>query len=580
MKKIYLPLIILAIASIFIFTAHSAKSSPDNNQNFKAYLDNENLKAENGIALHKKAMMDFYKNRNYAPVWANDSGWFGGNGSQSGDVDDIQKAIEKSAYENGLPVDAYNLTSISERHEGDQFKREWMLTNAVMDYMEDLSAGRVDPKTYDSMIFMQKENEYLDVHMANLLKDWNPLKYFRKIEPQQTEYQNLKKALANYRELAENGGWTTISNPRALVRPGGYDQVIPEVRERLKDQDYDGILPSGVWVDEGKIDGDSLKAAVKNAPEPEVAANDKTRDPLYIYDAALARKVAEFQYMSGKKTDAVIGPDTLSAMNITADQRVEQIKMAMERYRWFPDNLGQRHIIVNIAGFYAKAVENNKTEFTMPIIVGEVAHQTPVFSSVIKNVKMHPDWVATDNIARRYLIEKIQNNPSVISTLGYQLQYTGDGGAKTVPWEEVTLASLDNLDLSQYRFRQKPGKYNALGLARFSIENDYSIFMHGTPSGGLFGEDSRTFSSGCIRVKDPLKMAKFLLNNNSSYTEDKIEDLYYLDENEHPDTTYINLKQDVPVYLTYSTAWVDDSGNVHFANDIYGRDEKLRQVWH
>lgn len=577
MKKLYLPLVSLFVMAAILFMYKPAEATADFAENFQGYLSKEKPAPLAGMDSHSKWVKSFYEKRGYAPVWG-DEGWFGGD-KDSASLDDIQEALETSAYENGLDPKNYNLKSIDATYKSDAFKREWLLTNAVMDYMEDLSSGRVDPKKYDSMIFMQSENEYLDVHMANLLKDWSPLKYFRKIEPQQQEYKNLKTALAGYREIAKNGGWTTISNAKAVVYPGGYDPIIPEVRERLRDQSYDGVLPSGVWVDEGKIDGDSLKEAVKSAPEPDQTAADETRDPKLVYDAQLARKVAEFQYMNGKKTDAVIGPDTLNAMNITAEQRVQQLMMAMERYRWFPDNLGKKHIIVNIAGFYAKAVENNETAFTMPIIVGEVAHQTPVFSSVIKNVKMHPDWVATDSIARRYLIKKIQNNPSVISSLGYQLQYTGDGGAKTVPWENVTLASLDNLDLSQYRFRQKPGKYNALGLARFSIENDYSIFMHGTPSGGLFSEDSRTFSSGCIRVKDPLQMAKFLLKDESDYSESHIEDLYYLDDGEHPDTTYIDLSEDVPVYLTYSTAWVDDSGNVHFSDDVYGRDEKLRQVW-
>lgn len=576
MKKLYIPLISLCLIAGFLIISHPANSSPDFSQNFKAHLEKGNLKASSGIQVNTKDLKRFYEQRNYEPVWAN-AGWLGQIGINGADIEDMQEAIRESAYENGLPADAYNLTEIDTQYK--DMEREWMLTNAVMNYVEDLTAGRVDPKSYDSMIFMQPENEYLDVHMANLLKDWSPLKYFRKIEPQQAEYQNLKKALQKYRDIAAEGDWPKISDTTPVVYPGGYDPVIPDVRERLKDQSYDGVLPKGVWVDEGKIDGESLKEAVKNAPEPEQAKADKSRNPDFVYDAALARKVAEFQYMNGKKTDAVIGPDTLNAMNISVDERIQQIELAMERYRWFPDNLGEKHIIVNIAGFYAKAVENNQTAFTMPIIVGEVAHQTPVFSSVIKNVKLHPDWVATDNIARRYLIEKIQKNPAVISSLGYQLQYTGDGGAKTVPWESVTLASLSDLDLSQYRFRQKPGKYNALGLARFSIENDYAIFMHGTPSGGLFGQDSRTFSSGCIRVKDPLKMAKFLLKDQKDYDEAKLEDLYYLNENEHPDTTYLKLEKDIPVYLTYSTAWVDDTGNIHFSNDVYGRDDKLKSVW-
>ena len=490
------------------------------------------------------------------------------------DISDFAEAVQKSAHINGIDPAFYDFNSISSL--SDPFEKEWKTTNLIMAYMYDLSSGRIEPETYDSMIFMQDENEYLDVHMANILKDWSADKYLEKVEPQQDEYQNLQKALSNYREIAKNGGWPQIEATDVVVYPGGFDPVVEQVRARLNDRSYDGILPKGAWVDEGKIDGESLKQAVKNAPEPNDPAVQADVEKAKIYDAELARKVAEFQYMHGKKTDATIGPNTVAAMNVPVEQRIEQLKLSMERWRWFPDNMGNKHVLVNIAGFYVRGIEDSKTAFTMPIIVGEVAHQTPVFSSVIKNVKLHPDWVAPDSIARRYLIEKIQNNPEVISRLGYQLQ-RNDG--TVVPWEEISLGQLDNLDLGQYRFRQKPGKYNALGLARFSIENDYAIFMHGTPSGSLFNEDARTFSSGCIRVKDPLKMAKFLLRDNPDYSESKLENMYHLSENDHPDTTFLDIKQDVPVYLTYATAWVDDGANVHFSDDVYGRDEKLSQVF-
>ena len=515
-----------------------------------------------------KSLRNFYKQRNYQPVW------FDADGDSLEDVAKFANAVQTSALENGLNPADYRFDPILA--EKDPMVRDWKITNLIMSYMDDLSAGRIDPKTYDSMIFMQQENEYVDVHMANILKDWSPEKYLQKIEPQQSEYKNMKQALVNLRDTAREGGWPQIQATDVVVYPGGFNPVIAEVRARLAGQDYDGVLPKGSWVDEGQIDGDSLKEAVKTAPEPDDPAVQADAEKDNIYDAALARKVAEFQYMHGKKTDATIGPDTIAAMNVPVEQRIEQLKYAMERWRWFPDNLGEKHVLVNIAGYYVRAVENNQTAFTMPIIVGEVAHQTPVFSSVIKNVKLHPDWVATDSIARRYLIDKIQNNPAVISQLGYQLQ-RNDG--TVVPWESVSLSQLDDLDLGQYRFRQKPGKYNALGLARFSIENDYAIFMHGTPSGGLFNEDARTFSSGCIRVQDPLKMAKFLLKDNADYSESRLEEMYNLGENDHPDTTFMDLDTDVPVYLTYSTAWVDDGGNIHFSDDVYGRDEKLAGVF-
>jgi murein L,D-transpeptidase YcbB/YkuD len=259
------------------------------------------------------------------------------------------------------------------------------------------------------------------------------------------------------------------------------------------------------------------------------------------------------------------------------DDRIDQIKLAMERWRWFPQDMKDRHIFVNTAAFYTKAIENGQEVFVMPIIVGEVAHQTPVFGSVISNVRMHPDWTVPTSIAQRYLIEKIQKNPRVINQLGYQIQYIGDG-VKNVSWDNVNINNLHNIDLSKYRFRQKPGHNNALGLVRFSIENHYSIYMHGTPSMTLFNEGERTFSSGCIRVQDPLTMAKFILKEKGM-SDAEIENLYYLDEGEDAKTEIIPLEENLPVYLTYATAWIDRNGNINFSDDVYGRDKKLKQAF-
>ncbi len=210
------------------------------------------------------------------------------------------------------------------------------------------------------------------------------------------------------------------------------------------------------------------------------------QNPELIYDAQLAKRIAEFQYFHGKKSDGVIGSETIDILTRSIDQQIEKIKFSMERWRWLPDTLGDKHIRINIASFQARAVENNKDVFVMPIIVGKVAHQTPVFSSVIKNVKMHPDWTAPSSIANRYVIPKIKNNPSVVHKLGYQAINKNTG--KVIPWSSI---SLESLNTKTYIFRQKPGVNNALGLARFSIENDYAIFMHGTPSMRLFNEDDR-----------------------------------------------------------------------------------------
>jgi murein L,D-transpeptidase YcbB/YkuD len=174
-------------------------------------------------------------------------------------------------------------------------------------------------------------------------------------------------------------------------------------------------------------------------------------------------------------------------------------------------------------------------------------------------------------------LPKIAENPDLVYALGYQLQHKKTG--EYIPWDDVDFDRVINLNLKNYQIRQKPGRYNALGLARISIKNPHAIFMHGTPDTYLFNRASRSLSSGCVRLQDPLKMSKFVLENKENYDEQKIEDLYHLKKEKFGKTKYISIKEELLVHLTYLTAWIDETGATHFAPDIYDRDAKLMDAY-
>lgn len=564
-----------ALFILFLLPAQ-AMASVDFAENFKAYLSNETIKTEFGEPLYKDDIIRFYEAREFQPVW------FDQNNRKINDIGKMVAAINKQAYFNGLEPADYKFKNIMEtKNKGSAdalFEREWMLTNSVMHYINDIRTGRILPNEYDPMIFNLPQHRALDVRAKGLIDARNKDKYLESLVPQQADYKQLRQKLADYRTLSENGGWPKIDiEKKALIYVGEAHEAIPQIRERLDKafHNFDGELPEDVWVDETQIATEELTDRIAHQDLAKDKQDEKMADvnPEFVYDAALAKKVAEFQYFHGLKADGVIGPYTIAALTTPVETQINKIVLAMERWRWLPDDLGQKHIRVNVAAFYARAVENGQDQFVMPIIVGEVAHQTPIFSSVIKNVKIHPDWTSPDSIAERYVIPKIQKNPQVVYKLGYQAISKQTG--QVVPWEQLT---PDILTPASFTFRQKPGKNNALGLARFSIENDYAIFMHGTPSVNLFKENERTFSSGCIRLKDPLMMAHFLLHDQG-VSEAELEDLYYLDDGEFPDTTVIDLDVDVPVHLMYMTAWMDQAGYLHFADDIYGRDKKLNEAF-
>lgn len=553
-----------------VFTSSAgAQASEDLGRDFQTYAEKIGAKSKIDGRVIDKNILEFYKNRNFEPIWFNFKGsWLSGAGDEKRDFDEDLDVIRTVAYAHGLDPDRYDV--YSDLNENDIFAQEWARTDTVLRFINDLSSGSIEPQIFDPQIFLPPKQHNPVKTLEGYFSTWSRENYLQDIAPQHPEYKRLLKALAHYRSLEQGGGWPILElKSGTLIYPGQYHEAIPQVEARLGNEfhEFDGQLPEQIWQDRAQIDGaDFDKIILKNKTEKGQGRNGNSKAQ---YTKKLAKKIMEFQYFHGQVADGVIGPDTIAALNTPVEARIEQIRLAMERWRWLPRNLGEKHIRVNIAAFYARAVENGEDQFVMPIIVGQVAHQTPVFSSFIKNVKIHPDWTSPDSIAERYVIPKIQNDPAVVYRLGYQAIDRQSG--EVVPWEYIHPASLNTRD---YIFRQRPGNKNALGLARFSIENDYAIFMHGTPSVELFNHDRRTFSSGCIRLENPLLMAHFLLHDQG-ISKSKLEDLYYLDEGEFPETTYIDLKKDVPVHLTYMTAWVDQQGHLHFADDVYGRDDKL-----
>ncbi len=571
-------LISTGIISLGYTPAYAAEETA---KEFEKYLQKSNLKTPKNTPLYKDDLMSFYAARDYEPVWFDDKG------RSNEDIQDLVKTIEALAYSNGLAFSDYDFTYAHD-DKADQnltseavFEREWVLTNSVMHYINDVRTGRIKPHKYDSMIFNLPQHRALDERMGKLVKARNQKKYLESLAPQQPEYAQLKATLHDLREIAQKGGWAPIEiSKNAVIRPGETHEVIPQIRKRLDTEfhNFDGVLPKDIWIDDTRLlateelsDRIVHKDLVKDVNDIEVGQENAA----LIYDPETVKRVAEFQYFHGLKADGVIGPKTIKALSQPVDDQIDKVILSMERWRWLPDDLGRKHVRANIAAFYVRAVENGKDQFVMPIIVGKVAHQTPVFSSVIKNVKIHPDWTSPSSIAGRYVIPKIQKNPKVIHKLGYQVQDKRTG--QFIPWENVNIEYLHEIDLKQYQFRQKPGVRNALGLARFSIDNNYAIFMHGTPSQALFEDDERDHSSGCIRLENPLVMAHFLLNDQGM-SKNELEDLYLLNEGEFPDTTYVDLSEDVPVHLMYMTAWVDQEGHVHFSEDVYGRDTKLKRA--
>jgi murein L,D-transpeptidase YcbB/YkuD len=496
---------------------------------------------------NQKALERFYEQRGFQPVW------FSASGEARDDLQDWYR-LSDNAHLHALDGKDSLLRKVAavdaEGNAQTAAAKDIAFTNEVIQYIKDVKTGRVNPsKIFPLLVLLPQDRDASQTLAMALQKDADEaIDYLLQFAPDHPQYRKLQKALLRHRELAQQGEWTPLK-VNGLVKPGESSDSIPLIRNRLAQL---------AQLDRNEV----VTHADANMPAEQAA----------MYDEALQTKIEAIQERYHIKVDGVIGPQTVDVLNLSLAQRIRQIELAMERWRWLPESLGEQYVFVNLAGFYAKGYRNGAEVIHTPIIVGKVAHETPAFSSHIENVKFYPDWTVPSSIAKRYLLDKVQRNPAAIHQLGYELYRDG----QRVSWSNVNVNALSKSDFPPYRFRQKPGAKNALGLVRFSIDNPYAIFLHDTPNDALFDKNQRTFSSGCIRVAKPEALAQFVTAQNAAVRPNQITQMFEDGRSGGTlQTNIVPLNQPMPVHITYMTAWVDNDGVTQFAPDIYGRDAKL-----
>jgi murein L,D-transpeptidase YcbB/YkuD len=283
----------------------------------------------------------------------------------------------------------------------------------------------------------------------------------------------------------------------------------------------------------------------------------------------LQEAVKRFQLRHGLLDDAVVGKNTISALNVSLLARIEQMVLNLERRRWMEDDRGERYVFVNLSDFQLKVVDHDRTIFVSPIIVGTEYNQTPVFSHDMEYLEFNPYWNVPPKIARNELLPKIKENPGYIAEQNFELLsgWSGDDvpvDPMTIDWSTVSASDFS------YKLRQLPGDGNALGRVKFMFPNRFDVYLHDTPSHGLFARETRTFSHGCVRVGDPLGLAAVVLAGEPGWDTARIDAVVASGER-----TIVPLTKHLPVHIAYITAFVNKDGVVNFRRDIYGRDKSL-----
>lgn len=266
-----------------------------------------------------------------------------------------------------------------------------------------------------------------------------------------------------------------------------------------------------------------------------------------VFDTTLTIAVKNFQRRYGEKDDGVVGAAVIKQMNSPVSDLIKKIIVNMERSRWVPVNLVSNYVVVNIPAYTLYVYEHDTVAWTMNVVVGQPAHKTVVFNGGIKYIVFSPYWNVPSGILKNEVLPGIKRNPNYLAS--HNMEW--NGGA----------------------VRQKPGPNNSLGLVKFLFPNSYDIYLHDTPAKSLFGENNRAFSHGCIRLAEPQRFAEYLLRNDSAWNRQKIVAAMNAGKER-----YVTLKNPLPVFIAYFTAWVDGKGKINFRNDVYGRDNRLAEM--
>jgi L,D-transpeptidase YcbB len=421
---------------------------------------------------------------------------------------------------------------------------EQALTAAMQRYLSDLHGGRIDPQQIGQRFASPRRDEFdAAATLRAALAARRLFESEREVRPQLPLYEALRTVLAHYRARVGHPAWHQPLPPLPGARRGTVGKLEPG-------QDYAGL--AGLT--------ERLRAVGDLAPDGPAPIR---------YEAPLTDAVAAFQRRHGLNPDQVIGPQTLAQLQVTPAARVRQIELALERLRWTPLMQAPRMVVINIPEFVLRAYEVRDGGIEviekMKVIVGKaVDTRTPVFAEDMRYIEFGPYWNVPASIARAEIVPKVRQAPGYFAQQGFEF-VARDGKVSNT----LSAAQLDAVLAGQLRIRQRPGPQNALGDIKFVFPNSDSIYLHDTPSTRLFGHDRRDFSHGCIRVEEPVALAKFVLQDMPEWTEERIRDAMGRGR-----SATLRLATPVRVLITYITTVVKD-GRVHFFEDIYGQDKRL-----
>lgn len=415
---------------------------------------------------------------------------------------------------------------------------ELALTLNVLRYARDLYRGRIDPATLGVQFDLMPKPLDLASLAEPLAIAAEPAAALARLEPPFGGYRRLRAALRRYVELER----------------GPQPPLLPELAERV-------LEPGKAYAEVANLRARLGQFGDFFDIEPDVEPGSGTH-----YEGLLVAAVQRFQARHGLLADGRIGQQTWAALNTPISQRVQQIRLSLERWRWLPTGFSRPPIVVNIPEFQLRAVgDDGRLALEMPVIVGKSFRtQTPVFAELLRSVVFRPSWTVPTSIVRNELLPRLATDPEYFDRHDYEVVGVAD--------PTLTPEVIDGLRRGRLALRQRPGPANALGRVKFLFPNNHSVYLHDTPATAAFGRARRDLSHGCVRVQDPEALAVWALRGQAEWTPERVHAALTGDREDFA----VPVDPPIPVYLVYVTAIVDAAGNLRFFDDLYGHDATLQ----
>lgn len=475
----------------------------------------------------------FYQKRGHVPAWIEDR-------KPTPQMDELIASLQQADLE-GLDPALYNASTLAARradagrglittkgfNEAEAVSLDVWLTYLYLRYASEMADGlsnlsHADPKWQ----IRDKKTDALALLEQALNQD-RVGKSLQELTPQHPQYMRLREALAKYREIAQRGGWSAVPTGVKL-KPGQRNSAVPAIARRLS------------------VTGDFTGTV-----------NDQDT----TYTSELQEAVKRFQRRHGLEPDGAVGAAVVAQMNVPVQKRLDQLSLSMERWRWLPRELGERHILVNVPEYRLEVWEDKKVPLEMRVVVGKKDTPTPIFSDDMTHIVFSPYWNVPPDIVKNETLPSVMRDAAFLDRTN--MEVLDKSGAPVDP------SSIDLENAGAYRFRQRPGASNSLGLVKFMFPNSFNVYLHDTPVDSLFARATRSFSHGCVRLEQPEQLARYVLGDQPEWTPERIAEAMRSGVEKH-----VKLTRSIPVYLGYWTARVSADGLVQFRDDLYGIDAR------